>query len=58
MINISKTRLAIFVIQNLNVMPHMTVNLTVFKEGYVSLPDPLAILNPFLLEGMDVLIIS
>ena len=49
---------ASLVMLNYNVMPHMSVNLAVFKEGYVSLPDPLAILNPLVLEGMDVLIIS
>ena len=32
-------------------MPHMSVNFAVFKEGYVSLPDPLTILNP-LVQGM------
>ena len=53
-----KTRLAILVILNLNVMPHMSVNFAVFEKGYVSLPNPLAIFNPFVLKGMNVLIIS
>ena len=49
---------ASLVILNLNGMPNMSVNLVVFKKGYVGCPDPLIILNPLVLEGMDVLIIS